>query len=163
MRVIFLDIDGVLNSDEYDRTRNPNDRENIDKTRLVLLKKLVKRTRANIVLSSSWRKHWDKDESNCDRIGTELNEIFGEYGLKIFDKTPTLDHFDRADEIRAWLEQHGNDTISFVILDDEFAGWGDLSEHLVRTNYRIGRGLEKCHIKKAKKLLRSGKNRLHGT
>ncbi len=154
MKVLFLDIDGVLNSKEYDAERDFDNRQNIDKTRLVLVKELVDKTHAKIVLSSSWRIHWDKDERKCDETGIELNEIFGEYGLKIFDKTPTLNRFDRADEIQAWLSAYGDRVESFVIIDDEVA-WkmSDLRDHLVRTDYMIGRGLEIQHIQKAIEIL----------
>ena len=40
MRVIFLDIDGVLNSVRYDRSQIPSD-GNIDRTRLVFLRQPV--------------------------------------------------------------------------------------------------------------------------
>lgn len=40
MKVIFLDIDGVLNSCVFDRQRTEKD-GNIDKTRLVFIKKLL--------------------------------------------------------------------------------------------------------------------------
>ncbi|MBQ8287715.1 MAG: hypothetical protein IJX76_02960 [Clostridia bacterium] len=43
--------------------------------------------------------------------------------------------------------------ISFVILDDIPAGWGDLSERLVRTSAMIGRGLEERHVREALRLL----------
>lgn len=57
MRVIFLDFDGVLNSAVYDRTRDLTKNTSIDETRLPLLKQIVDRTNAKIVLSTSWRKH----------------------------------------------------------------------------------------------------------
>ena len=77
-KIIFLDIDGVLNSVKYDRERTEKD-GNIDETRMVLLKELVDGTNAEIVLSSSWRKHWSIDDSDCDNIGRELNSTFDKY------------------------------------------------------------------------------------
>ena len=59
MKIIFLDIDGVLNSRIYDRKRNRDELTDIDETRLPLVKELVAATGAKIVLSSSWRVHWD--------------------------------------------------------------------------------------------------------
>jgi HAD domain in Swiss Army Knife RNA repair proteins len=65
MKVIFLDIDGVLNCDH-----TPNPRKFpyvVDKKLLARFKKLLSRTGAKVVLSSSWRldpvgllaaKHW---------------------------------------------------------------------------------------------------------
>jgi hypothetical protein len=65
MKVIFLDIDGVLNCD---KTRNPRKFPYVvDKKLLGRLSNLLDRTNAKVVLSSSWRldpvgilaaKHW---------------------------------------------------------------------------------------------------------
>lgn len=152
MKIIFLDIDGVLNSVRYDRQRTI-DQGNIDETRLQLIKKLVDATEARIVLSSSWRKHWEKDISKCDAIGRDINEVFAKYQLAIYDKTECLPNNDRAEEIREWLKLQGN-VETFVIFDDITFGWGnDLQEHLIKTNPRIGFGLEEKHIQKAIELL----------
>lgn len=153
MKVIFLDIDGVLNSNRYDRERSPDDTNNIDETRLPLLQRIVEQTNARIVLSSSWRKHWDADESLCDETGKGLNQVFARYGLTIFGKTPVISPGDRDKEVRAWLSAHDGDVEAFVIIDDILTGWGDLSDQLVRTSPRIGRGLENEHVEQAIGLL----------
>lgn len=67
-KIVFLDIDGVLNSEKYDRQRTAQD-GNIDETRLVFMKELIDYTNADIVLSSSWRKHWSRNAEECDAIG----------------------------------------------------------------------------------------------
>lgn len=153
MKIIFLDIDGVLNSVRYDRQRTVN-QGNIDETRLQLIKELVEETKALIVLSSSWRKHWEKDITKCDAIGREINEVFAKYQLVIYDKTESLPSNDRAQEIRVWLEHQG-DIEEYVIFDDIAFGWGDdLQDHLIKTNPRIGFGLEEKHIQKAIELLK---------
>ena len=123
LKIIFLDIDGVLNSIRYDRQRTI-DQGNIDETRLQLIKKLVDVTEARIVLSSSWRKHWEKDISKCDAIGRDINEVFAKYHLDIYDKTECLPNNDRAEEIRKWLNRQGN-IEAFVIFDDIAFGWGN--------------------------------------
>ena len=46
MKILFLDIDGVLNSRAYDRRRNWDEQTNIDETRLPLLREIVDRTGA---------------------------------------------------------------------------------------------------------------------
>lgn len=150
MRVIFLDIDGVLNSRQYDRCRKFEE-GNIDESRLVLLKQLVDQTGAMIVLSSSWRRHWDPRGISTDDTGLQLDSLFKRYGMILYDRTPEIDN-DRAREIAAWLSDHQR-TESFVILDDIKFGWGDLDEKVVKTDYRIGRGLEQRHVEKAIKIL----------
>ena len=153
MKIIFLDIDGVLNSARYDRIRMEN-QGNIDETRLILLKRVVDETGALIVLSSSWRKYWEKDEVLCDEIGREINAAFAQYGLAVYDKTACLASNDRAAEIRMWLKSRG-DVEAFAIFDDLSFGWGaDLQEHLVRTNYAVGLGLEEKHVLKSIEILK---------
>ncbi len=149
MKVIFLDIDGVLNSRAYDRERTISD-GNIDLTRLPLLSKIVERTGARIVMSSSWRIHWDKASEACDAIGEELNETFISAGLEIYDKTPVIG--DRAKEISAWIKVHP-EVDGYVILDDIFGGWGEHEEHLVKTSPLIGRGLGEKHVSDAIRIL----------
>ncbi|MBE6727289.1 MAG: hypothetical protein E7562_01430 [Ruminococcaceae bacterium] len=149
MKFIFLDIDGVLNSQKYDLSRGEDD-GNIDVTRLPLLKRIVEATNAKIVLSSSWRKAWEKDLSLCDEIGIELNRIFLKFGIQIYDKTPVIGL--RKSEIEAYLQNNAN-VESFVILDDMLLGWGDYGEFLVHTNPMVGRGLEERHINAAIEIL----------
>ena len=148
-KIIFLDIDGVLNSRVYDRERTLND-GNIDPTRLPLLREIVERTEAKIVLSSSWRKHWDKAREARDAIGEELNETFSAAGLEIYDKTPVIG--DRAKEISAWLKCHP-EVYEYVIFDDIFGGWGEHEGHLVKTSPLIGRGLTEKHVSDAIRIL----------
>ena len=145
MKVIFLDIDGVLNSAVYDRTKHWEDC-NIDQTRLPILRSIIDRTGTEVVLSSSWRIHLDDDCQPCTPTGEGMMRIFRDGGIRIIGKTPNGEK--RAAEIRAWLEAHP-DTEAFVILDDIFFGGGELQENLVRTNYHIGRGLEQSHADKA--------------
>ena len=153
MKILFLDIDGVLNSARYDREKATED-GNIDASRLELVKEIIEKTGARIVLSSTWREHWEKDPTLCDNDGAEINRIFAEYGLTVFDKTPILpQHSPRAVEIGAWLEEHPEAT-AYAILDDETFGWTEaLASHWVKTNPRIGRGLEKAHVARAIELL----------
>src|SRR5436305_6195221 len=66
MKVIFLDIDGVLNCS---KTPNPRDFPYIvDKKLLARFKKLMDRTGAKVVLSSSWR---------CDPVGRFAARHYG--------------------------------------------------------------------------------------
>ena len=75
MKVIFLDIDGVLNGRRF----VPKDDKVgvlIDDTRLDLIKQVVDAIGAKIVLSSSWREHWEKNEIECDDVGKEINKNY---------------------------------------------------------------------------------------
>ena len=91
MKVIFLDIDGVLNTGAY--RENPDVdyfEQPISEEHMPLLEYLVKSTGAKIVLSSTWREYWDKGEVQSDSFGDYINNLFGKYGLEIFDKLPNF-------------------------------------------------------------------------
>lgn len=155
MKIVFLDIDGVLNSRRYDRTRDFKKDDAIDESRLPLLRRIIDLSGAKIVLSSTWRTSWDKDPSRCDGSGKYVNTVFAKYGLEIFDKTPYFGvTAERKDEIKDWLEYPPEPIESFVILDDSPFGWGELSERFVKTNPIAGLGLEPEHVEKALELLR---------
>ncbi len=154
MKVIFLDIDGVLNSRAYDRKRNWDELTNIDESRLPLVKNIVDETGARIVLSSTWKTHWDKLPEKCDTDGIYINETFSKFGLEIYDKTPDLGiDFDRPDEIKAWLDCARETIESFVIIDDYRYAWGKLADRFVKTNPHFGLGLEDEHVQKAVEIL----------
>jgi hypothetical protein len=119
---------------------------------LPLLKQLVDRTGAKIVLTSSWRCHWDPKGIDIDAVGREMVQTFQNAGLCLYDRTPVMEH-DRVKAIGDWLSRHPAER--FVILDDSKLGWGVLDPYTVKTDYRIGRGLEQRHIERAAELLKN--------
>ena len=154
MKVLFLDFDGVLNSLQYDREKDATKNNSIDETRLRLLKKVIDETKAKIVLTTSWRRHWNKARALCDEVGLWISELFSRYGLDIYDKTPDLpSSVGRKSEILDWLNNLKEPVESFVILDDYAFGWEELGERLIKTSPYIGRGLEETHVKRAIEIL----------
>jgi len=153
-RIIFLDIDGVLNSRRYDRARDYSKQTDIDETRVPLVKEIVDATDAKIVLSSTWRYHWNADSSLCDEDGRYINEIFAKFGLTIYDKTPDLGIMaSRREEIKEWLDTTDEKIDSFVIIDDYMFDWGEFVERFVRTEPQFRAGLEEEHVIKAIEIL----------
>lgn len=136
MKVIFLDFDGVLNSERYVKNSGQFG-VIIDPDRMILLRQIVDATGAKIVLSTSWREHWDKASEGCDQIGLQINATFGEYELNIFDKTPEI-NLRREQQIECWLAEQP-DVDNFVVLDDEFLSSPFLTGHFIKTaNFRDG-------------------------
>lgn len=139
MKVIFLDIDGVLNSDEYfDKISNLDIQgieQEIDIEKVKLLREAINETGAKVVLSSSWR---------YTRKGQQLKELLSNYEIYV-DSIPFIQN-ERGLEIKQWLSE--NQCIEdFVILDDElFDSYDDvLTKKLVKISngngYSCGEGL----------------------
>ena len=126
MDVIFLDFDGVLNTRRFRAAQSGM----IDEKHMTFLRRIVDATGARVVLSTSWRIHWDVSPEKLSETGWEIDRIFGKYGIEIIGKIS--EGLDRAQEIRHWLDCHP-DVGQYVILDDSPFGWGELAEHLVRT------------------------------
>lgn len=174
MKIIFLDIDGVLNTDEtYDRIEYEYRKTGIegiiiDEFRVGYLKKIVEMTGAKIVLSSSlrWRfkRVGDRCIANNKNYAPYFINIFEKFGLEIYDITPKLNvKCSRQDEIREWLLQNGG-VDSFVILDDESVELMDFvgTNLIILNNLPIGEmvrdtrdsiGLGEEHIEQAVEIL----------
>lgn len=139
MRVIFLDIDGVLNSEEWNRYVQSftygarfNSYYLLSQEMILRLQNVVFQTNAEIVLTSSWRTN----ERAMDALRRQLSL----YHLSIKDTTVSYAYGDRADEIKLWLESHANVT-SYAIIDDYDDGFTQdevLSTHYVQPSYEHG-------------------------
>lgn len=117
MKVIFLDIDGVINSDnnyekEYKSGRKFTHDLHLDAKCLKWLKNIVSDTCAQIVISSSWRYG---DMQSIENLKLQLQNV----GLDIYDKTPILNTVTRGTEIQTWLNTKSEENIIYVILDDD--------------------------------------------
>ena len=111
MKIIFLDIDGVLNCAS---TRNPRGFPYVvDKRLLARLKKLIAATKARVVLSSSWR---------TDPIGLYAAKY---WGVPFIDVCPDMPGKSRHHEIEAWLSKHPR-VKRFAVIDDEDDGLDNL-------------------------------------
>jgi hypothetical protein len=167
MKVIFLDIDGVMNCQEEMLAmlkQNPKNRSDVSlpsPTKCKLLKQLVEETGAEIVLSSSWRLSLNAIQNIIDTFrpyGLRLDGFTQECvsqikfkGTKYENIKPKHTHKgwegyyieDRGAEIAYWLLRHPEVT-NFVILDDESSDiieW--LPDNLVKTDLLNGLTEEK--------------------
>lgn len=170
--IIFLDIDGVLNSEE---SVNEVYQENFStrwthlphKKHIKILDKIIDITKSKIVISSTWRRtqRW-----------YQLGDLLYLAGLKnadvIFDSTPILNK-KRGLEIQAWLDEYDSlpytqldndnkfiytsqktkswDIESFVILDDD-TDMEHLMDRLVHINSYDG--LSETDIQKVLEILK---------
>lgn len=149
MKILFLDFDGVLNCERYVRN-SKNFGLIIDPVRMKYLKSIIEATDAEIVLTTSWREHWDTEDALCDETGKYINKLFNEFGLKIKDKTPYSGD-GRENDIKIWLESNQG-TTSFAVIDDAFLSADFLRDHFIRTS-NIRNGLELTDVEKIIKIL----------
>jgi hypothetical protein len=148
MKIIFLDIDGVLNTDRIVRMRKNHDIATIefDPEALNNLSKIVNATKAKLVISSNWRIHQNTDTPLWNALIDNLKK----YNLdnEIIDITETEDgeikQQPRWKEIFNWLLKNKNQEISsFVILDDEW-GMDLLDENFVQCSSSVGISDKNC-------------------
>ncbi|MBO6285636.1 MAG: hypothetical protein J6O18_04935, partial [Bacilli bacterium] len=109
-KLIFLDVDGVLNSTCGGNFKDRCLRE---------LKRIVDSSNAKIILISSWKAGWEKEEKHLqDDYGNYLDQTLADYGLEIFDKSSRYSG-TRTVDVLDWVLRC--DAESFVVLDDEGA------------------------------------------
>ena len=179
MNIIFLDIDGVMNSTEemialYNQHGSSIDNTLPSPTKCKLLKQLVDETGAKVVLSSSWRLSLNAIQKLIDLFEPYNLILSGftchEVESKKFKNSPyedikpryqhTIGDFgtyieDRGAEIANWLLDHPT-VENFVILDDEdsdIKAW--FPNNIVKTDLQVGLTLEDCL--KAAEILKGGK------
>jgi len=164
MKVIFLDIDGVLNNINDNITSGEIldistlfSESDIDIIFIKRLNQIINKTNAKVVISSSWRK------SNRTKLGLSIDELKAvfknkEFKGEIIDFTPHLYRTkngicqDRIDEIQYWLD-HNLNVKNFVILDDSFVKRfkDKFPNNFV---YQVnGEGLQEDQVEKAIKIL----------
>lgn len=167
IKVLFLDIDGVLNSNDYFNSikNNQDEYEEIDESKVILLKKIIDKTNAKIVLSSTWRElnHRRLDKNNPKYDGNNhpmfqyLIDILKKYGLEIYSEIPIIDG-NRPHEICEWIKQN-NFKGNFVSIEDDF-GFDNYKQYgieysLISTSFYLPKygGLQQEHVEKAIKKL----------
>lgn len=131
MKVIFLDIDGVLNY---------NGSSFLSEDKIVLLRDILRRTGAKLVLSSSWRIIFYKPEIVCKEVELIKSLFIGD--LELYGYLPFED-IDRSKSIEIWLKEH-SEIEKFVIVDDwDINFMKNFPNQFVRTSGFWKKGLTK--------------------
>ncbi|MDE6556016.1 MAG: hypothetical protein K2K55_03540 [Duncaniella sp.] len=150
--VIFLDFDGVLNTDRYQARlavegETPKDAWGpiFDPCSVANLKKIIDATEAEIVISSSWRYAHGLGSL---RMMWEVRDLPGEIrGILACGATCV----SRGGEIDGWLNRNGRP--NYVIIDDLDDFYPSQHDHYVETNPIIG--ITENDTDKAIKILRN--------
>jgi hypothetical protein len=148
MNVIFLDIDGVLNSS----THGYGNHENPDFIEYAIfqLKRIVKDGNASIIISSSWRVGSSLEEMQC---------IFNKYQLGdyIIGLTPRINNYrGRHEEIKSYIKHADYPISNFVILDDD-SDMDGLFRNFIKTDAQYG--LTKVDAERAITILKRKKTK----
>lgn len=161
-KVLFLDIDGVLNSNFWNdnHQREISDGILIDEKKIKLLAYLVKKTNSKIILHSGWRTWFDSELKPLRIEAKRLIELLEREDLHIDGLTPDLTTEEirktkkfslvKADEILLWLKSH-NDVSGWVVLDDLDLHNVQVAQHQVKPDQTAGLTVE--DVEKAVKIL----------
>lgn len=146
-KIIFLDIDGVLNSNSFTdndefidlfcKVHDGSMKDivaykmlEVSMDKIFLLRDICTMTGAKIVISSGWRRLWN---------WPLLEEKLVSLGLPIVGVTPHIDGIRRGEEIRTYLWNQillEDKVDNFVILDDDiFPDFNELENYLIKTSF----------------------------
>jgi len=165
MRIIFLDIDGVLNCELFYKGNYRDVKKKLKKSakakeieweeyykgqlcsdRITWLNQLCRETNAVVVISSTWR---------MGKTVEELQQILGNSGATflIVGKTPYTG-YERGTEIALWLRENINpethgcnyyDFYDYVIIDDDSDMLLNQQEHFFKTDNYSGLTPNTCY------------------
>jgi hydroxymethylpyrimidine pyrophosphatase-like HAD family hydrolase len=132
MKIIFLDIDGVMNTDTHLVRSEVHEGLEFCPIAIRVLQEVIKETGAKVVISSTWR---------AGRSVDELQDIFRNYSediaLSIIGKTSyNQGKVKRGVEIREFVDYVNNKenefVTNFVVLDDDNFDMDLVKDNLIR-------------------------------
>ena len=133
-KIIFLDFDGVLNTEYYQGLLQFQEKQwqdehgaFFDPNAVRQLKRIIDATGADIVVESSWKY-----------LGLEaMQELWKVRNLpgKVIDITPSLTgNASKGEEIVVWLSEHATPDTRYVIIDDEYVVLDSQIPYFIWTN-----------------------------
>lgn len=137
MNIIFLDIDGVLNTIKTEELA-PSGFIGVEDIPIKNLKKIIEETNAKIVLISTWKNEWSKSVGYKGEDFKYLEQRLNEFNITIFDKTNDC-IYNRGEGIKKYLYYHPEITNWVVIDDIIFDDYDDeINAHFVHTDQCYG-------------------------
>lgn len=143
MKVLFLDIDGIINSEDYAVYRYTTKKFDldhfVDERAVAFLNYIIDETGARIVLSSSWRGSYEETEERLKKAGFKYD---------FFDKTPYHPSRHRGTEIQEWIDKYEEThepLESYVIIDDDNDMLESQENNFVQCNFVHGLTSHDCY------------------
>lgn len=146
-KILFLDIDGVLNYDDFRYRFGPS---TLCYANVLCLYQIMCQTNCQIVISSTWRIGHSLD-SFKKSFGLYLDSLPDGISLPSYILQQILDSIvdlvpdgmvGRVDDIKTWLD--ANKTDSYIILDDDdyYSGDDSLRDKVVIVDGSVGLGID---------------------
>ena len=181
MKIIFLDIDGVLNGYNFWNQlgwrlvriinnkklkqwyREVSEPFGIHTPKFKRLVKIVRKTGAKIVLSSCWR--WSLTQTpfeEMDEHELKFYNLCKKYNIGIYDITPRSKRGRRDEEIITWLSRFETERLLSGRYDLECFADKELVQtssvkkgQMIKGHWQETTGLRNKHVRKAIKILNS--------
>lgn len=155
MKVLFLDIDGVLNSGNYIKRLDgqfDDPQYQIDPEAVVRLNAITNLTDCKIVVSSTWRLAFLNRMAGPLRSLQGCLQMYGITGdiIGMTPNKPNCTRNQRGKEIQSWLDDHIGQVDKFVIIDDD-SDMGRLLPHLIKTIFNDG--IQDIHVRRIVEIL----------
>jgi hypothetical protein len=146
-KIIFLDFDGVLNTEHYQRLLSYQGKAwrdeygaFFDPDAVLQLRRIVDATNADIVVESSWKfygleamqKMWEERNMPGKIIDITPTSVSDSWLLtaNLDDIDPALGHC-KGMEIASWLSDNASKEARYVIIDDECVIMESQSPHFL--------------------------------
>ena len=145
-KILFLDFDGVLNTNHYQSLLQYKGKPwqdeygaFFDPNAVKQLKRIIDATCADIVIESSWKylgldamkELWKVRNLPGRVVDITPSSVSDEYLLKNLDTT--MLHC-KGMEIASWLAEQANQDIRYAIIDDEYVILDSQLPHFILTN-----------------------------
>lgn len=161
MNLIFLDFDGVLNSERSNLAYQTHERkigwepEGLDEIAVRLMRRLAEEADAKVVISSSWRHHFPDEQlqkfliakgwTSCEIIGHtptfRYRDVYGTSpGFRGAEVASFLNDFiSKKNELGTWVII--DDSVDFYYGETQIGGFHQ-NQPVVNTDERVGFSLQ---------------------
>lgn len=125
---VFLDIDGVLNTEsDWNRLYTLN---------LRCVEAFVRKYKGSkVILTSSWKNGYSPIFNNCSEPIQDLISVLSDGGVSVVGR---IDDGPRDTMIAKFVKDHNLKSDSYIILDDDRSEFNSHTENLIIINSKTG-------------------------